>query len=182
MADRLMETSPEITSQAKPRIVFICTGNVFRSLSAEFTARAGDTARAYEFSSAGTHTRVGRTLLEEVVAALNAHAIDPTPHVSRPLDQAIIDGADLLVAMDLNHQKFIRETFNRHAPLFLEVSRGLRAGIPDLPDVVPDWRNHRDEARACVTDTIDLIRAESHAFVKNLPYFLRKPPAPAAAP
>ena len=165
----------------RPQIVFVCTGNIFRSLSAEFGMRAADTGNDWTFASAGTHTREGRRLRTDVLDANAAHGVDAGGHYSRVLTAGIAEQADLLIAMDRDHQRFIREKFNRHAPLFLEVSRGLKEGVPDLPDIVPDYQNNPEAARIYVAQAVDFIMAERPAFLRNLPHFLPKiAPGPAA--
>lgn len=175
--------SPE-KNPAAARIVFVCTGNIFRSLSAEYGARAfanrhPDLSRAFNFSSAGTHTRPHRRLRADILAAIAAHGqIDAAAHASRPLDAAIVRDATLLVALDQDHQDYIRRTFNRHAPLYLEIARGVALGIPDLPDIVPDYKTNPAAAAAGVDDTVRRIIRATPRFLQNLPHFL--PPAPGA--
>lgn len=161
-----------MTAPRKPQVVFVCTGNIFRSLSAEFGMRAADVYGNYTFASAGTDTVNGRKLRTDVLDANAAHGHDASIHHSRILTQDIADGADLIVAMDEGHQAFIREKFNRHAPLFLEISRGTAVSIPDLPDIVPDYKVREDEARAYVTEAINGIMGERAGFLANLPRFV----------
>lgn len=170
-----------MVAKRRPQVLFVCTGNIFRSLSAEFGMRAADTGGDYMFASAGTATKLRRNLRSDVLDANAAHGLDATIHESRPLTQDIVDDADLIVAMDETHQKHIRDTFNRHAPLFLEISRGVPAGIPDLPDVIPDYKDRPAEARVYVKQVVDDIMAERAGFVGNLHKFIpqgRRPARP----
>ena len=142
--------------------------------------RAADAGGDYKFSSAGTSTHLRRRLRSDVMDANAAHGLDATIHESRPLTQDIVDSADLLVAMDETHQKHIRDTFNRHAPLFLEISRGTPEGIPDLPDIIPDYKDKPAESRVYVKQAVDSIMGERPGFVANLHKFVpggRKPAA-----
>lgn len=166
----------------KPRILFVCTGNIFRSLSAEFGMRAADERGAYHFSSAGTATTYARRVRGDVLAAITANGADAAAHKSRPLDAAIVAESDLIVAMDRDHQRFIRDTFNRHAPLFLDISRGQDAGIPDLPDVVPDYKTNPEASALFVRRTVDFIMGEKPGFMANLPRFLPSAANPVAKP
>lgn len=161
-----------MVDKRRPQILFVCTGNIFRSLSAEFGMRAADTGGDFIFTSAGTATKLRRNLRADVLDANADHGVDASIHVSRPLTQDIADGADLIVAMDETHQKHIREKFNRHAPLFLEISRGTAEGIPDLPDIIPDYKDRPDAARAYVKLAIDGIMAERPGFMANLHKFV----------
>lgn len=161
-----------MVAKHRPHIVFVCTGNIFRSLSAEFGMRAADADGDFTFASAGTSTHLRRRLRSDVLDANAAHAVDATIHESRPLTQEIVDSADLLVAMDETHQKHIRDIFNRHAPLFLEISRGTLEGIPDLPDIIPDYKDRPAESRIYVKQAVDFIMAERPDFIANLHKFV----------
>ncbi|MBU0860118.1 MAG: hypothetical protein KJ667_09275 [Alphaproteobacteria bacterium] len=169
-----MSPSPKAQDKAdKPHIIFVCTGNIFRSLSAEFGMRAADTRGDFTFASAGTNTHHARRLRSDVLGAIAAHdQIDAAGHISRVLNQDIVDGADLIVAMDRDHQKYIRDTFNRHAPLYLEISRDLSEGVPDLPDIVPDYKTNPVAAAAFVNETVTRIMNERPAFLKNIRRYL----------
>lgn len=143
--------------------------------------RAADTGGDYMFASAGTATKLRRNLRSDVTDANAAYGLDATIHESRPLTQDIVDNADLIVAMDETHQKHIRDIFNRHAPLFLEISRGTPEGIPDLPDIIPDYKDRPDAARIYVRQAVDIIMAERPCFIANLPAFVpggRRPARP----
>lgn len=157
----------------KPQILFVCTGNIFRSLSAEFAMRAADKGGAYDFSSAGTRTRFARPLRDDVLGSISKHiGQDASAHQSRPLDEEILRKADLVVAMDLDHQRHLRDHFNIKAPLFLQISRGVQLGLPDLPDVVPDFRNQPEESARFVDYMVGRIKGEAPSFMKNLPRYL----------
>jgi protein-tyrosine-phosphatase len=167
-----------------PHIVFVCSGNVFRSLSAQLALQSvapqGMTA-----ASAGCWTRAEFRMRGDIRERLAHWNADCSAHRPRQLTREIIDGADLVVAMSRDHQAYIEQTFGRRVPLYMEIAAGRSDAFPDLPDIVPDYRNDKDAARAYVNRAIDAIFGYREAFLKNLPAWLPRhkpatprPPAP----
>ena len=99
-------------------ILFVCTGNIFRSMIAEHALRyTAVTTSDYSFSSAGTEAKA-QPMVDIVRQGLNARGIDPSGHVQRRLTPELFDGADLVVAIGLDHVAFIEETY-KETPVFL---------------------------------------------------------------
>jgi len=139
------------------RVLFVCTGNIFRSLTADVAvgkllARQED----INVSSAGTadHPHVVRPYTREY---LLSKGYDVSGHGRRTLTRAIMDESDLVVAMSTDHQAFIRERYGREVPLYLEVCGEPAAWLPDIEDVVPDYQTNEAAVQAHVRRTIDRI-------------------------
>ena len=164
--------------ESERKIVFVCTGNVFRSMTAMFAARAchavqkGDLKLAFE--SAGTRGRPAKAVRHDVSAHARQLGFDTAVHESRKLTREIVDNADLIIAMDSTHQSFIRDEFGVHAPLYLEIADGRKEDILDLPDVIPDFKDKPAESEAFIKNVMDGITAKSSRFLTNLPKFLDK--------
>jgi protein-tyrosine phosphatase len=90
------------------RVLFVCTGNICRSPTAEavfraYVARAGLLDRV-EAASAGTHGyHAGEGADARTVAAARARGYDLTRHVARVLRDADFTAFDHLLAMDRGH-------------------------------------------------------------------------------
>jgi hypothetical protein len=69
----------------------------------------------------------------------------------------LVEAADLVIAMGLDHQTFIREQFERETPLFNQVCLGRDQPILDIHEVMPDWETDPGRARAYVKSVIDVI-------------------------
>jgi protein-tyrosine-phosphatase len=156
------------------KILFVCTGNVFRSMTAEFAVRAAlppGGGAGLEIESAGVEG--GRSPLRgDVRSHLRDCGIDVSAHTPRLLTQELVDSADLVVAMDEDHQHYLRDKFNRAAPLFMEICYGRAEGVPDLPEIIPDYKNKPQLSAVFVASTIDNIIASARDFLDNLPRFL----------
>ena len=138
-------------------MLFVCTGNIFRSLAADMALRALLATRAdVQVSSAGTddYPHVVRPYTRSY---LLAKGFDVSSHRRRTLTKEILAAAQLVVAMSTDHQAAIRERFGRQVPLFLEVCGEAAEWLPDIEDVIPDYQTNRVAVEAHVRSTIDRI-------------------------
>lgn len=149
-------------------ILFVCTGNVFRSLVAEraLRARLGSGAGCL-VGSAGIEARP-QAVHPLVAERLRAKGADPSDHVQRKLTDELIAGAGLVVAMGLDHRDFIRRHFNRDAPLFNVLCYRQEAPVLDVGEAVPDWERNREAATAYTLWVIDYIWDAMPAFLARM--------------
>jgi protein-tyrosine-phosphatase len=87
------------------RILFVCTGNQCRSPMASALlrsrlVRAGATGCTVE--SAG-FVSAGRPVPPEVLEVMSALGLDLSDHRSRPVEEQVVDGADLILVMTRQH-------------------------------------------------------------------------------
>ncbi|HEX2197030.1 MAG TPA: hypothetical protein VHG88_00185 [Burkholderiales bacterium] len=138
-------------------MLFVCTGNIFRSLTAEHALRRTLQARAeVHVSSAGTddYPHVVRPNVREY---LLSRGFDVGAHRRRTLTAPLLQDATLVIAMSTDHQLFIRERFGHAAPLFLEACGELAGALPDIEEAVLDYRTNAAAVDAHVRATIDRI-------------------------
>ena len=83
--------------------------------------------------------------------------IDVSDHQPRKITRAMLEQANLAVAMDLPHQWKIFARFSRHIPLFSEVAYARMSPLPDVNEVVADWRNNEAAAREYGWAVMDII-------------------------
>jgi protein-tyrosine-phosphatase len=165
------------------KVLFVCTGNAFRSLSAEFALRSALPAGSdVTVASAGIRTTAAHPIHGDVRARLTEKGSDISKHVSRQLTQDIFDESDLVVAMGTDHLDYIQKTFGKRVPLYMEIVSGRSEGVPDNWEVIPDHKNKPVENQAYIYATIDMIFNNSAAFAKNMQAFMPRPAAPSAAP
>lgn len=154
-------------------ILFVCTGNVFRSVVAEYAVRAQIGSHdQYLVESAGIEAKP-QSIHPVIRLRLLQKGADPSAHVQQKLTQELIQRIDLIIAMGEDHQKFIQRRFGRTVPLFYEVSHGNVAPILDLHEALPDWEDNLDRAREYVESVVDHIWNAAPALVARLPHFLR---------
>lgn len=152
-------------------ILFVCTGNVFRSVAAEYAVRAQSGPQScYRVESAGIKASPQSVPLV-VCHPLIQKGIDPSAHIPQALTKELIDRVDLIIAMSLNHREFIQRQFGLTAPLFNEVSFGEETPILDLHEALPDWERDLVQARDYVEAVIDYIWKSVPALMAQLPQF-----------
>jgi protein-tyrosine-phosphatase len=126
-------------------VLFVCTGNVFRSFVAEvaFKAHIREQGRTTDFvvGSAGTQA-IRQVVPRQVRELLSEHGVDTRGHIQRLLTRNLAESSDYVIAMSDDHQRFILEHFGRQVPLFSELSRGYREPIRDLREAVPNWERY----------------------------------------
>jgi protein-tyrosine phosphatase len=153
-------------------ILFVCTGNIFRSMVAEYAVRAQfGTESLYRIESAGIEAKP-QTIHPIIRALLIQKGVDPSVHVQRKLTQEVIERVDLIIAMGQDHQEFIQRRFGRTVPLFDEVSFGRETPVLDLHEALPNWEYDLERARDYVESVVDHIWDAAPALVARLPHFL----------
>ena len=138
-------------------VLFVCTGNVFRSLTAERALRAalGPSSRV-TVASAGTadypcvvHPVVSEYLLSK--------GFDVRNHRRRTLTPAMLEGRTV-IAMSTDHLADLAERFRcRDAMLFTEACGLAPAPLLDLVEAVPDYETNQVAAEAHIRTIIDRI-------------------------
>jgi protein-tyrosine phosphatase len=139
------------------QVLFVCTGNVFRSLTAEYALRTALGHRAdIAIASAGTEDRA-MPVPREVSEYLKEKRFDVSAHRRRTLTREIVDASHLVIAMSLDHRDFIRARFGRGVPVFLECCGGAAEVLLDLEEAVSDYATNRAASLAHIRGTIDRI-------------------------
>jgi len=159
----------ESRSSGKPQsVLFVCTGNIFRSVAAEYALKAGlGIGTSCVVSSAGIAVKP-QSVHEWVHARLREKGADSTTHVQRQLTRELVEAADLVIAMGRDHQVFVREQFGRDVPLFNQVCLGHDQPILDVHEAIPGWETDPERARAYVWSVIDVIWATAPALLSHL--------------
>ncbi len=149
-------------------IMFICTGNIFRSMSAEHGLRHHlGQGSGVEVCSAGTD-RTPRAVHPRLIAYMSTKGIDVGGHKQTVLTKSVLAGADLAVAMGRDHQEWVRGRFGRELPLFNQVCYGRDEPIPDVWEVIPDWETNQAAAFRYLEGVIDDILAGTAVLAEKL--------------
>jgi protein-tyrosine phosphatase len=125
-------------------ILFVCTGNICRSPTAERLAAAHAESLdidQFSASSAGTRAVIGHAMHRNAVPVLQGLGGDPTNFVARQLTSKIVSSADLTLTMTAAHRDSVLEIaphkFNRTFTLS-EASRLVSTcGAETIVDLAP---------------------------------------------
>jgi protein-tyrosine phosphatase len=149
-------------------VLFICTGNIFRSLVAEYALKAalGPTATVV-VGSAGIQA-LPQAMHPLILEQLVLKGVDPSRHVQRKLTRELLEAADLPVAMGLDHQEYVRVQFERNVFLFNQICYERDEPVLDVHEAVPDWHVQMDAARDYALSLVDYIWEAMPAFLKGL--------------
>jgi len=140
------------------RVLFVCTGNIFRSVTAEYALRAalGDGDR-FIIESAGTedYPHVVKPVVRDY---LLEKGLDVRAHRRRTVTAAMLARPTLVIAMSTEHRKALRDQFGIvDAPLFTAACGFAEEPLPDVDEAVADHATNVVAADAHVRATIDRI-------------------------
>ena len=157
------------------KILFVCTGNVFRSMIAEYCLKKYceiNKIKDIEVASAGVTGNNPQNILYEVKEELLTLGIDCSPHRRRKLNQEHFTNFDLIVSMAKDHQDYIKEKFNYKSPLFYEVCYNKKIPVKDNNEALEETGGFMDEMydRQMVRN----IWKDMPLFVKNYKKYLKK--------
>ena len=156
-------------------VLFICTGNIFRSMTAEYALRnALGTDTQIQVHSAGL-IEAPHEIVQFVKDYHLQRGVDVSSHIPKQVDHSMLIKASLAVAMDFDHQIRLEELYDVKVPLFSEVATGESTALLDVFEVVPDWLNNETAAREYGNSVMDTIYNGIPEFVRRFPAFLNNP-------
>lgn len=151
----------------KKSILFVCTGNVFRSMIAEYSFKKQYRGSEYKAKSAGIEARP-QSPDYWTVEELSRLNIDVGSHRQMKLNKRMLEENALVIAMSINHKKFIKERFDVDVPLFNEVCHGKKTALPDIWEVIPDWKTNQEAKNKYIIHVVNYIYDSIPDFIKNL--------------
>jgi protein-tyrosine phosphatase len=153
-------------------ILFVCTGNIFRSLTAEYALKARlDPNSPIRMSSAGTVALL-QQMHPDVRAYLERRGVDPSLHQQRRVFAELLRASDLVIAMSMDHQAILVDTFQYCAPLFNEVCHEKSDPLLDVWKAVPTWETDLDAARHYAFQVMEYGWASIPYLLQNLGTYL----------
>lgn len=120
-----------VIDQDRNTILFVCTGNIARSASAELIARHRDINDGWRFDSAGVGAVVGSGVAPDIDRELVHRGINIRGYRAKQMTRALAENAALIVAMDSTHRQWlIREfpQFHRKVVLLKQIQRAYAGG------------------------------------------------------
>ncbi|MFW5705194.1 MAG: hypothetical protein ACOCXG_05120 [Nanoarchaeota archaeon] len=151
------------------RVLFVCTGNIFRSMSAEYLMKKyldDNRIEGFEVSSCGTIASP-EPPYQWTVERLSKYGVSPNGHVQRKITKDIAENADVIVAMAEHHKIYIEEKFGLKSHLFKEISEGK------CEDLADDNESHRlicgeITLKELIFETVDYIYDVMPDFVERI--------------
>ena len=141
-----------------PSVLFVCTGNQFRSpIAAEaFRTQVSSDGRdaQWQIKSAGTWTSSGRRALRDAVELAHSFGLNIDGHVTQALDKTILEETDMVLVMTTGHKESIQVDFpfaRKKIHLISQVLEGIEYDIPDPAGV-------GEEAYEIIRDLVAMIR------------------------
>lgn len=153
-------------------VLFVCTGNQFRSPIAaevfrEQLARDGRSAQ-WNVNSAGMWTSSGRRPSREAVDLARLFDVDIGEHTTRMLDQRLLEDADIVLVMESGHKESIQVEFPFARRKVYVLSYAVHGIEYDIPDPV----GARENAVEIIHALVEMIRSGAdriYQLVENQP-------------
>lgn len=130
------------------KVLFVCTGNICRSLLAEklLEQLARKTGKTFEVRSRGVEAAVHLDVPKEVYAILKERGVPEFSHAAKQLEKDDLAWADLALTMTELHLEDVQRRFPKYASK-VHVLRE-RAGFPDF-DVEDPYGLPEEDYRLC---------------------------------
>ncbi|MFA6502962.1 MAG: HIT domain-containing protein [Candidatus Paceibacterota bacterium] len=152
-------------------ILFVCTGNIFRSLSAQECFKkylADNGITDWTVGSAGTVADKAE-LDPKTLETLRSFGIENVVHEQRRLSREILDAYDVVVAMAEDHLEFMKSEFDyRYAVLFNEMAAHGRTSVRSVADITGDWQDNRPAVEDAIGRTVKHIHEKTPALFQNV--------------
>jgi protein-tyrosine-phosphatase len=156
-----------------PAIQFVCTGNILRSMTAEYALKAMlDPHSPIQVSSAGT-VALPQAMHPDVRAYLVQRGMDLPQHQQRKVSAELLGTSELVIGMSTEHQAYLFDTFQYRAPLFNEVCHGRSEPLLDIWEAVPTWETDLGAARHYAFQVMEYIWASIPGLLENLGTYLK---------
>ncbi len=149
-------------------LLFVCTGNICRSPSAERLAVALNVQHpiaGFRASSAGTRAVIGHPVHAESARVLTALGGDPADFAARQLKPAIATDADLVLTMTREHRDAVLEIAPRQLRRTFTLTEAVELITRFDPVDVDELPSLRSQLRADETpDVLDPIGQDPEVF------------------
>ena len=144
-------SGPAAVDNASVHILFVCTGNICRSptaerLAAAFSAR--DPIPDFRASSAGTRAVIGHPIHREAARVLADLGGDPADFAARQLTAKVAADADLVLALTKEHRDGVLELAPRQLHRTFTLTEAAQLTTQFDPGSVKDLSALRPQLRA----------------------------------
>ncbi len=140
-----------------PSILFVCTGNQYRSpIAAAYLSRLlrERGLEGWQVDSAGTWAVPARPIYPDAAHAASKLGLDVDSHLTRLVDETMLRGYDLILVMEKGHKEALRVEFPAVRERVYLLSEMLDGVLFDVPDPVVST----DGTEVILRDMCDVIR------------------------
>jgi protein-tyrosine-phosphatase len=132
----------------KKKILFVCSGNVFRSMSAkycfeDFLNRKKIKNVVVDSAGISVTSKKSQKIALEVKKLLLEKGIDVSKHISKNVSTVDLKSYDLIVSMGYNHKKYLLEKYGVTSILFNKVCYGVNYPVYDNNEILKDYKGFR---------------------------------------
>lgn len=142
------------------RVMFICSGNIFRSVTAQraLSKEVGlrDADDSVVADSAGTNTAQA-VMRPDLMNAWKSQGLcfdDPRP---RQVTKELLERASVVITMGCDHQDLIWERFGMDSYLFNQIAYGRNEPVLDVSDIFEYSEINSDAATTYIEKTVRYI-------------------------
>ena len=156
------------------KILFVCTGNIFRSMIAEYSLK--DYIKKYKIKgitvkSGGITARPQK--VDNIISnRLNKLGIDISKHKQTRVTKNYLNKFDLIVVMSKTHKDFIKSKFNKESILFNKICYNKNSSVKDLEELNMSLIKQPLKGRRYIEKTIKHIYKSMPRLIKNYKKFL----------
>ncbi|MFA6088943.1 MAG: HIT domain-containing protein [Candidatus Woesearchaeota archaeon] len=158
-------------------ILFVCTGNIFRSLSAEYAFKkylSDNKITNWKVGSAGIVAKK-EPIDAKTLQVLNKLGVKNIHHKQRKLTKKLLNEYDVVIAIAKNHEDFIKSKLKHKCVLlFNEAAINEKSSIWDINDEIKDYATNRKAVEKKIEKTVIYIFKKIPSLFKNvsLRYYL----------
>ena len=141
------------------KVLFVCTAGVCRSpmAAAIFDAFAEDRGLPFRAESAGVAALEGRPIAPNALLALEEVGIYPQDHRARQVSGAMLEEADLVLAMRPRHVAALNERFGSPSDNKLYTLPEYASGVPSEEGISDPYGHTITAHRASVRQLLECI-------------------------
>lgn len=164
------------------KILFVCTGNVFRSMIAEkcFKKYISDNLLEEDFSiDSAWIAPIKQDVQKDVIDRLDYYWINCNNHKYKKINEKLVSESNYIIAMNFDHKDFIKNQFNLDIPLFNELAYNKSTWISDFWEFLDFWwfnlknidlndTKYKKEIRDYIYYTVDYIYNSIPYLIKSL--------------